>query len=180
MSSCKHSTVSFHPWCRYTHTHIHTHAHAHAHIHTLTNTHATFLHNTSTAQKQPMRHSAHSSLTAPRKFPGGDSTSILCLWQKQQKLHIVQQLHPHLKGRTMWTTSLFWSSLKTIVKLRIRPWRRRPRVLESEHQGWDITLHKQSSVSLSFQHRYREINKPSSAHQNGLSAVLFTIVNFFR
>ena len=49
---------------------------------------------------------------------------------------------------------------------------------------WDqglahITLCKQFSVSLCFTQTDRE-NTPSSAHQNDLSAVLFTIVNFFK
>ena len=129
---------SFNPSFVYTHTQTHAHTRTHTHMHTHTHTHTHTRAHTQHAiflQMHFFCRSAYSSLTAPRKFPGGDSTSILCLWQKQQKLHIVQQLQPHLKGRIMWTTSLLWSSLNTIVKLRIRPWRRRPRVLESGTKG---------------------------------------------
>lgn len=140
LQACNSANTSF----GYTHTHTRAPTHTRAHTH-----HAIFLqiHLFHRSMYIADTHSAHSSLTAPRKFPGGDSTSILCLWQKQQKLHIVQQPQPHLKGRTMCTTSLFWSSLNTIVKLRMRPCRRRPRVLESGSKG-KHTSHCASSYLL--------------------------------
>ena len=174
MSSCKkHAAVSLHRLCRYTHIQTHTDIHARKHTHHTYNPSFT---KTSTVQKEKAANPTHCSLLShcSKEIPRGRlHVHPLPLAEAAEATHCTAAAAP-LEGTDHVDHFLV---LVISEDHRETP---HPSMKEATQSAgvWAASVigyHIAQTVSLTVQ-----MNTPSSAHQNGLSAVLFTIVNFFR